>query len=214
MKYILLLEDFGYERLDSDPSPDFIPHEEFHKYKWLSNPNKSWYYRVENDDPLQVSKNPFFIETVDPYLKNTVRYLMGNEIPTTPSCTGHFDMGNDSYLKIYQDLLRDSESIKKEGIKFEDPETGKVSEYKNSDYRLPWDEKSFLERIKENSKFGVIGIFDPKKKFYNSIQNSPIKNTQVIRDEDLTIFLTSANSEIENKNIWEEFETRIKNTPI
>lgn len=202
MKYILLLENFGKKE---DPSPDFVPFGEFQNYRWLSNPSGEWYYKYKREDPIQVPSNPFFIESVDESLKEVVSFLIEKQIPTTPSCSGHFGVNDNEFRKVYSSLLSDLNSIRGKGIVLKDEENGEEIEFQNRDFELPWDEETFVQLAKSDSSKGVIGVFDPESILFKNLSKERILNTQTIRDGNLTIFLTSANNGRENNEIWRNY---------
>jgi hypothetical protein len=192
-------------------SPDFTPHEEFHKHRWLLPSGGTWYYKLKDLRPCVIPKNSKFSQSLDPELKQLVDFLHSKKIPTTPSCAGHFT-SDDEWSTVFDSLSDQKEKIKTTGLELIDPEDGSRYNLKNSNYELPWDKKAFVERAKEHSKFGVLGIYDPGNFFAKNISKKNIPNSQVTKDGSITLFLTSPKSDEELKECWSKLtETFIPN---
>jgi len=187
-------------------SPDFIPHENFHMYKWLApklGKNK-WYYQQKSNGILTASTHRKFGETLDPLIKESVLEFNRRGIPTTPSCSGHFN-DEEYYRVIYDGLEEELGEIRSSGILLVDPETGKEIFFKDPDYILPWTKESFTEKAREHGKIGVLGFHDPEMKYYNMLENGRIPHSQIMRDGDISIFITSPNNQDELLECWNNF---------
>lgn len=190
-------------------SPDFVPHETFHKYSWVKPEKSQWYYSIKRDSPIEIPRSRKFYESLDSPLRESVEILHRKGIPTTPSCSGHFNP-DSFYNKIYRDLCSDEEKIRDEGIRLKDPETNNSYIYKNPNYRIPWDQKSFMEISREHGKRGIIGIVDPSGEIQRCLLESPGKECQITRNGNLTFFITSPKNEKELNSSWDYFGDSIK----
>jgi hypothetical protein len=182
-------------------SPDFTPHEEFHKHRWLAPSEGTWYYKLKDLRPCTVPKNPSFTETLDPELKELVTFLHSKKIPTTPSCAGHFNPV-EQWSEVYDELESHKNLIRNQGLELKDPEDGSKYTLNNPNYELPWNKKAFVERAKEHAKFGVLGIYDPGNFIAKKITSSNIPNSQVIKDGPITLFLTSPKTPQQLQECW------------
>ncbi len=187
-------------------SAGFVPHEEFHRYKWL-HPEKTdtkWYYRVPAKGGLTIPRNPNFYSTLDPEIHDVVKRLHAGGIATTPSCSGHF---HDK--KIYEDLFmglsETREMIQDKGIFLIDPEDEREYFYKNKHYKLPWEKTEFVNRSIEHGMRGVLGMHDPSKKIFRRLESADISNSEIKRDGEITVFLTLPQREFEMKESWKAF---------
>ena len=198
---------------DSRISPEFVPHEEFHRYNWLRPKGKKskWYYAKESDGIYQVPTGKDFVETVDEELKEVVQFLHEKGIPTTPSCAGHF-LKTEDYDSIYEDLLDQCKAINTKGIEFIDPVSDEITYIEDSDYKLPWNRSSFIERGMGHGHMGILGIYDPKKQFVKKITENKPGCAQVIENDNLVLFMTNPKSEEELKEAWQVFTDSVIGT--
>jgi len=203
--------DIGVFLKDSGISPDFVPHEDFYKYKWLLPKGKKskWYYAKESNGIYQIPTSKGFLDSVDVELREAVRCLHEMNIPTTPSCSGHF-YKEDYYEDVYKDLLKECQSINSTGLELIDPETEEISFIKDKSYKIPWNMKSFVERGIGHGHIGTIGIFDPSKKVITALKEGSHKCSQILEDGDLMLFITNPKNESELKEAWESFTNTIK----
>jgi hypothetical protein len=190
-------------------SPDFLPHEKFHKYSWLIPEGSNWYYWIDRKSSIEIPRNKSFYKTLDDPLKDSVIFLHKKGIPTTPSCSGHFN-SDSFYKKIFNSLKDEEEKIRKKGIKLKDPESNSYYVYNDSDYRIPWTEETFLEISKEHGKKGIIGVFDPQEKIYESLIENPKDQSQILKDGDITFFLTLPKDNQSLDSSWNYFYECIK----
>ena len=190
-------------------SPDFVPHEIFHKYSWIKPEESEWYYSIKRNSPIEIPRSRKFYDTLDDSLKEGVEILHRKGIPTTPSCSGHFNP-DSFYSNIYKSLCSEENDIREKGIKLKDPETNKSYIYQDPNYRIPWDQKSFLEISREHGKKGIIGIMDPLGKIQRCLMESPGRNCQIVRDGNLTFFITSPEDKKSLDSSWEYFNSSVK----
>lgn len=207
------------QRLDEgsnpvQPSPDFTPHEEFHKYRWLLPNSGSWYYKLKDFKPCVLPKDPDFAKSLDPKLRTVVDFLHSKKIPTTPSCSGHFYSPDEWEMK-YNELEDNAKEIRKNGLRLHDPEDGhKFQISQNPKYSLPWTKKAFIERANEHSKFGVLGMYDPGNFFAKRIQSQRIPNSQLKKDGALTLFMTSPRTPSQLNECWQKFTEAVTKNPL
>lgn len=195
------------------PSPEFTPHEEFHKFRWLKSSGGKWYYRLKDFKPCVLPKNQNFHQSLDPELQKVVSYLHGKKIPTTPSCSGHFH-SPDQWAEKWEDLMSECKEIRGHGLKLTDPEDNFSTTLKDPAYNLPWSKKSFVERAAEHQKFGVLGLYDPGNFFAKKISHAKIPNSQMKKDGALTLFLTSPRNAQELKECWSKFTEALTKNPL
>jgi len=192
-------------------SPDFVPHEIFHKYSWLIPEGSNWYYRVDRKSPIEIPKNKSFYDTLDDPLKDPVFLLHEKGIPTTPSCSGHFNP-DSFYGKVFDSLKDEEEEIRRSGIKLKDPESDSVYVYKDPKYRIPWVKETFLEITRDHGRRGVIGVFDNEGRIYKSLLESPKENCESVSNGGLTFFLTNPKDKKDLDSSWNHFYKCIKNS--
>lgn len=154
--------------------------------------------------------NPKFYETVDEKILEAIKYLNSIGIPTTPSCSGHFSDLKD-YDLVYGTLEKDQKKITSHGLILKDPYCNEEYLFNLNTYQVPWSKSVFMEKSKSYQNKGVVGLFDPSKIFYNRLLDRRIRNGQVLRDGDLTIFMSSPSSESDLENIWKQFTLSVKN---
>jgi hypothetical protein len=200
-KYEDFLQKLNESKTGEIISPDFTPHEEFHKHRWLLPSGVNWYYKLKDLRPCIIPKNPEFIKTLDPELKDLVVFLHSKKIPTTPSCTGHFNP-DEEWSDVFDSLQNQASIIRAEGLDMEDPEDVRKFTLKDSTYELPWTKKAFIERAKEHAKLGVLGIYDPGNFISKKITSNRISNSQVTKDGPITLFLTSPKTPEQLQECW------------
>lgn len=143
--------------MNPEPTPAFIPHEEFHKGSWLLSVERpGWYYFWEKENQNDIT-NPGFSDTVDEPLRDLVTFLHGKGIKTTPSCAGHHINGKN-FEKIYAGLEIDKAAIRNGGLQLQDIESGKIYAFRDEEYLLPWKKEDFLRRAMTYQEDGIIGI--------------------------------------------------------
>lgn len=200
-KYENFLKRLNESKSGDMISPDFTPHEEFHKHRWLLPSEGTWYYKLKDLRPCAIPKNRGFAQTLDPELKDLVGFLHSKKIPTTPSCSGHFS-SDEKWAEVFDSLQDQASIIRANGLDMSDPEDGQKFNLKNPDYQLPWTKNAFVERAKEHAKLGVLGIYDPGNFIAKKITSNKIPNSQVIKDGPITLFLTSPKTPQELKECW------------
>ena len=187
--------------------PDLIPHEKFHKGIWLSTPKTPWYYFLHKDRDYTLPQNPKFYSTLDDSIKPIVHLLHKNNIPTTPSCSGHF-YSKEHYIPTYNSLLNNQKLINNDGVILKDDETNKNYFYQNKNYKLPWTKDEFLDKITRYQLKGVLGFEDKNKDIFYELPN---KDITPIHDKGITIILTDCRKKKDCQDIWNNVHNNLSN---
>jgi len=174
-----------------------IPHTNFHKGIWLSNENVPWYFFLKTDREFEIPNGDSFYDSVDECLLPIVKKLHNNNIPTTPSCAGHFE--NRKYYSEIYDLLKMFENNLKIGEILHDDENDRQFYYENSNYKLPWSKNVFLDEIIDYQKNGVIGFLDNDKKIFKRLKN---KGYDKLSDNGITIIKIKPKNIDEMEKSW------------
>lgn len=186
---------------------DLVPHDSFHKGYWLNiDGPDSWYYFFPTDRTYELPRSSKFYRTLDQDLFKVVRLLHVNSIPTTPSCSGHFD-SPDHYVEIYKKLLNNSKRINSEGVILSNPETGLKYFYKNKNYSLPWNMETFVNRSMDYQTKGVLGFKDPNSSYYNLLN----KNFDSSHDNGITLVFENSISRENKSSKWNELYKAMTN---
>jgi hypothetical protein len=180
--------------------PDLVPHDSFHKGYWLNiDGPESWYYFFPTNRPYKIPSNDSFYNTLDNDLIKIVKLLHSNNIPTTPSCSGHFD-SQDHYVKIYERLLNNASRINTGGVILNNPETGKRYLYKNRNYKLPWNLETFVDKSVDYQTKGVLGFVDPNGTYYNLVNS----DFDCGHDNGITLVFENSTSKQYKSSKWNE----------
>lgn len=177
---------------------DLIPHKYFHKGYWLGakEPNP-WYYFFPVNRPFHLPKDDSFYKTLDKELVKLVKHLHVNNIPTTPSCAGHFS-DSGYYSEVYDRIVRQVDQINQSGILLNNPETGKDYFYRNIHHKLPWDKNTFINRSLEYQKKGVLGIVDK----FGQVHKILAPTSNVDHDNGITLVYVDSNNPEEKQEKW------------
>lgn len=188
-------------------SPDLIPHQDFHKGYWLNiiEPNP-WYYFFPAERTFEIPQNKEFYNSLDPDLVDIVKLLHNSNIPTTPSCTGHFS-SPDYYAELYNKLKQNESKIKSDGVILNNKETGKKYFYKNQNYTLPWDLDTFVDESLEYQTKGVLGFMDPSEEIYDYLNG----NFECGHDDGITLVFEKSNQTKEKRANWKDLYTSMNN---
>jgi hypothetical protein len=186
-------------------TPDFISHKHFHKGEWLKPIDKgSWYYFKPSKRVFSTDLPKNFYKTLDEKFKKIVPYLHNHDIPTTPSCTGHFK-DSDVFNNIYDDLKYQKSMIRDNGIVLKDPETEKNYMYHYPNYELPWGRDFFIEKSNIYQRKGCLGLIINDVNLKNELINADFI-TDKLWDDDNKCFLilTNPSNQEELDYIWED----------
>lgn len=139
------------------PTPDFVPHSQFHTGVWLlSEKRPGWYYfmKKKNDHLIH---NDEFMESVDPPLRDLVEFLHERNITTTPSCSGH-SKSERNFAKLWDDLKADEADVHQDGLVMKEIESGERFHFRDPEYQLPWSKETFIDRVTDYQQKGIIGL--------------------------------------------------------
>src|ERR1051326_4121492 len=129
------------------PTPDFVPHSQFHTGVWLlSEKRPGWYYFMKKKNDHRVH-NDEFRESVDPPLRDLVEFLHQRNITTTPSCSGHCKTERN-FAKLWDDLKADEADVRPDGLLMKEIESGERFDFRDPAYQLPWNKETFIDRAR------------------------------------------------------------------
>lgn len=188
-------------------SPDFIPHQDFHKGYWLNiNEPNPWYYFFPTVRSYDIPKDYKFYDSLDRDLLNITKLLHNYKIPTTPSCSGHFSPP-EYYVDIYSKLKQNEDKIRSNGVILNNKETSKNYYYKNPSYTLPWSQNEFVDRSLDYQTKGVLGIVDPSAKLFDYISNE----LDCMHDGGITIVFENSTNSIDKSQNWNQLYKSVNN---
>lgn len=191
------------------PTPELIPHTEFHKGRWLLPVDGAdWYYFMKKPGKHEPSRKGF-LSSVDRPLRELVRFFQGKKLRTTPSCSGHH-FKSEEFEKIYDALEQDRDKVNTSGLELKDVETGESYFFKDASYRLPWSKQDFLEKIKRYQQTGVIGFETGNKEVKDELLKLHIDGARVMIEDDMVFVLTYKNEHGDNDNLWHSITRKIK----
>lgn len=192
-------------------TPEFIPHEDFHRGSWLKAKGSNWYYFLRGEDNEGEISNKWFDNTLDPEIKSLVKLFHDNDIKTSPSCAGHFSKAN-YFEDIWDQLDREKEKINSDGLKLYDSENNDETIFKDKKYDLPWGKKEFVNKAMEYQKKGVLGIFkdDAKESVISKIKKIDIPNLEIQDKSDVLLFIVDSEDDESMKNTWADLENQIE----
>jgi len=181
-------------------NPDLIPQRDFHKGHWLNiDEQNPWYYFFPAKRSFRLPASRAFYKTLDPSLVSTVKLLHSKEIPTTPSCSGHF-YNSDYYYSTYLKLIENGNKIREEGIVLHNPETATKYFYRNTNFVLPWDCNSFIERSLIYQITGVLGFIDSDKALHSVLR----PDFELSHDNGITLVFERSDNQEEKNLRWSE----------
>jgi len=191
-------------------SADLVPHSEFHSRVWFQSVERpSWYY-FKKKQSRNIITNKNFISSLDKPLKELVKFLHKKGIKTTPSCSGHH-LGGRNLEKIYEDLEEDSAAIRSGGLWLKDIETGRLFFFKDETYTLPWNKKTFLERLSEYQQKGVLGLrLGHRKKIGEQLLKLQVKHVRVEEKDGILFIFTNENKESDINATWKMITRQVK----
>jgi hypothetical protein len=191
-------------------TPEFIPHSEFHKGKWLLSVERpGWYYFMKKKNGNIIS-NPSFLETVDEPLKDLVSFLHQKGIRTTPSCAGHFKTERN-LLPLYDWLEEDKREITGNGLKLKDVETGTFYLFQQWNYLIPWSRETFITELESYQQHGVIGMhIEHNKKIKKRLLNIIVEGTSIREQDGIVFIFTNENNKGDNRETWKKITEMVK----
>jgi hypothetical protein len=187
-------------------TPELIDHRDFHRGIWLRCvQDPAWYYFSERGNPNLVSSKRF-AHTVDPELRELVLFLHSRGYRTTPSCAGHLYSKN-RLRRIFRNISREKERIRKHGIYLQDPQTEKVYRFKQETYELPWCEEEFVSKLYSYQQKGIIGVRVGNALQVDELENCCPEGILSYTEGDIRFFYLP---EIGHKKAWHELTRRLK----
>lgn len=186
-------------------SSDLIPHNKFHKGEWYRSQSQ-WYYFNQCEQEYKLPTSKVFYEGIDTQLLPIVKYLHSKNIPTTPSCEGHF-YNRKYYKKLYTKLCKDSELIKTVGIILENDKYTHL--YVDQNYTIPWTESEFLQQVSTYQTNGVLGFVDNYSKYYNILRKQQIENIKISHDDPVTLIQVKSTNNTEMCTNWNAIKSLI-----
>lgn len=151
-------DDPSKKRKNPEPvfelSADIVPIADMNDKRWFVSENHTnIYYHCDRLD-VETEINDDIIDTVDPNLKNLVRFFHTRGIQTGASCQGHEETIFD-VSERYIALQDDAEQIRNEGLVVTDLESGEEFIWQDSEYEIPFD--SFDDAIEEFTHHSIKG---------------------------------------------------------
>jgi hypothetical protein len=130
------------ESLSVLASPEFVPHEYWHKTSWLlplEQQGEPWFYCAKENLYRKSSKtlSNSLWDTIDLPLRELVLWMTYIEVETGPSCAGH-QVSKQGFFEVWSNLQEEKERIRKKGLLLKDVETGNLYVMRDSSYGLPW----------------------------------------------------------------------------
>ena len=180
---------------------DLVPHIDFHKGYWFKSNISDWYYFKEQKRPYTIPEY-FNYSLLDKELLSLIIFLHKKNIPTTPSCSGHF-FPEEYFIELYQKIKIEEHLIKSTGLKLKNIETQEIINFQDENYRFIYPQRSFTKLAQPYSKQGILGVMGD----FSYIDR--IDGLSVSRDGDITLFHALEGSlevwlELENafRSIW------------
>ena len=136
--------------------------EEFAWKEWWTPARKgrSWFFHT----PRQIVAHPSHtveFETLDTGVSGLVGKLHGMDIPTWPSCEGHW-FDPKRAREMYAQLQKDAQSIRTTGLPMKHVETGKQGYIYNPTWHLPWPTwHSFYTDASRGNGRGLVAFCPP-----------------------------------------------------
>ena len=171
--------------------------------------DKSWYQTEDGDDTWyywddKKTKQSDMPLSVDPALKDLVKFLFENDIETMPSCEGHATSRKDA-LKIFKKLTDEEREINEEGLPLVNTEdhSDKII-FKDKDYKL---EINDPEELIQEDYSGYIGIKLKNKSLLNYIyeQISDIDDdVRVSINKSILNISVNTDDEKKKESLWKE----------
>jgi hypothetical protein len=194
-------------------TPELVPHRDFHRGRWLSRVHHpAWYYFVKERKARtpHVVQDPSFMASVDPPLREIVRFLHGHGIGTTPSCSGH-DLPDEELEAIHASLSRDRKAIRNNGLELLDVETGEHHVFRNAHYRLPWSADEFVQRMRAYQQRGVLGMqLSARTATGRRILHLQVKGLRVEAQDDMLFLFTAERDEAGIERTWARITQAVK----
>ena len=200
------------------PKIHHVPVERFNDYRWWEpqrfHKSPRWFYGFPAQNHHRVASSAR-LDTVDRHLRPLVSLCQQKNIPTLPSCAGHFPP-EKTLRALYLGIKRDSTWVRGHGLTLRCSESGTIKVYRNPVWSLPTYEKWAIPIRKANGS-GRIGFafnpFDPRlHRFCEIIRNIDRVNTYTTQSEHATIvtLVTLARNKGERDTLWKKVFLALK----
>jgi hypothetical protein len=192
------------------PKIQHVPVERFNDYRWWEpqrfHKSPRWFYGFPAQNHHRVASSAR-LDTVDKQLRPLVALCQQNNIPTLPSCAGHFPP--ERALKaLYLGIKRDSAWVRGHGLTLRCSESGTIKVYRNPTWSLPPYEK-WAKPIRKANGSGRIGFVfsdtDPRViPLIQSLRNIERVNVYATRRQRAIVvtLTTSARNPAERNMLW------------
>ena len=176
---------------------DLVPHIDFHKGYWFKSNISDWYYFKEQKRPYTIPEY-FNYSLLDKELLSLIIFLHKKNIPTTPSCSGHF-FPEEYFIELYQKIKIEEHLIRSVGLELKNIETQEIINFKDKNYRFTYPQRSFTKLAQPYSKQGILGVLGD----FSYIKD--IKGLDIQYIDGITLFLSQKNTD----SIWKNLENSI-----
>ena len=177
---------------------DLVPHIDFHKGYWFKSNISDWYYFKEQKRPYIIPEY-FNYSLLDKELLSLVIFLHKKNIPTTPSCSGHF-FPEEYFIELYQKIKIEEHLIRSVGLELKNIETQEIINFKDKNYRFTYPQRSFTKLAQPYSKQGILGVLGDFSYIHT------IDGLTISRDGDITLFHALEGS----SEVWLELENTFR----
>jgi hypothetical protein len=189
------------------PTPDFVPHSQFHTGVWLlSEKRPGWYYFMKKKNNHLIH-NDQFMESVDPPLRDLVEFLHQRNITTTPSCSGHYK-SERNFAKLWDDLKADEADVRQDALVMKEIESGERFRFRDPAYQLPWTKETFIDRARNYQQKGIVGL-----RVNGEIKNQllQLKRDDITTEErDGYVFFRITEGDGDNREKWKWLTSQVK----
>lgn len=189
-------------------SAEYVPPDVMQAVRWFV-PVRSgqlWYYFTERLRFFEGSTSTS-LALVDPLLRPIIAALNERNIPTLPSCQGHF-WDEDEFETLYVQLQLDEHIIRTSGLLVRDLETQQVLNYKDVHYTAP-DKHNLKMRMLCDSGYGYFSFALPSLQgastLLRTISNAGAQLTYNVVNHVVIVNVSLMTSAETQKEIWTEF---------
>ena len=177
---------------------DLVNHLDFHKGYWFKSNISDWYYFKETNRPYNIPKY-FNYNLVDKDILSLVVLLHRNNIPTSPSCSGH-NLDEFYFEDLYDKIKVEEHLIKTIGLNFKNIETEDTFFYQDKNYKFSYPKEAFIKLALPYCKQGILGVLGD----FSYIDN--IEGLTISRDGNITLF----HAVKDNAKVWKDLESAFR----
>ena len=192
---------------------DFIPVKSMHQKSWYKSPyHTDWYYHVPRKSGSGSDDFKRLGDTIDPCMSSLVEKFHMMNIPTMPSCQGHYH-SDEEIIRKFISLTSDAEKIRSKGLKLQCVETGDCIVLMDSEWRLPWSMNEFVRLVSKTSETGYLGIKATLSGELTSKLSSYIDGLTIGNDDSgTTSFMMKTGDKDSQCQSWNKLERLISKT--